>query len=109
MMTRRGATVLTQRSLIQVNEGSDIGQAAVTILGASTQTQSKGTHRALWIACNSAVCTRTGSRATESSDCVCALPQSRNLRQSTIRQIVHARVLLTATVPPALPGRSVSD
>src|SRR6202163_1727475 len=28
---------------------------------------------------------------------------------STIRQIVEARVLLTATVPPALPGRSVSD
>src|SRR5580658_8931188 len=28
---------------------------------------------------------------------------------STIRQIVDARVLLTATVPPALPGRSVSD
>src|SRR5580704_18167586 len=28
---------------------------------------------------------------------------------STIRQIVHARVLLTATAPPALPGRSVSD
>src|SRR5580704_14405552 len=28
---------------------------------------------------------------------------------STIRQIVHTRVLLTATVPPALPGRSVLD
>ena len=28
---------------------------------------------------------------------------------STIRQIVHARVLLTATVPPALPGRRVLD
>jgi len=28
---------------------------------------------------------------------------------SMIRQIVDARVLLTATVPPALPGRSVSD
>ena len=28
---------------------------------------------------------------------------------SAIRQIVDARVLLTATVPPALPGRSVSD
>src|SRR5665213_716766 len=28
---------------------------------------------------------------------------------STIRQIVEARVLLTATAPPALPGRSVSD
>src|SRR5215510_15575765 len=27
---------------------------------------------------------------------------------SAIRQIVLARVLLTATVPPALPGRSVS-
>ena len=27
---------------------------------------------------------------------------------SAIRQIVDARVLLTATVPPALPGRSVS-
>src|SRR5258708_13234720 len=26
-----------------------------------------------------------------------------------IRQIVDARVLLTATVPPALPGRSMSD
>ena len=26
-----------------------------------------------------------------------------------IRQIVDARVLLTATVPPALPGRSVFD
>src|SRR3984893_12596073 len=29
--------------------------------------------------------------------------------RSAIRQIVDARVLLTATVPPALPGRSVSD
>src|ERR1700684_308918 len=28
---------------------------------------------------------------------------------SMIRQIVHTRVLLTATVPPALPGRSVLD
>src|SRR3981081_3529220 len=28
---------------------------------------------------------------------------------SAIRQIVDARVLLTATVPPALPGRSMSD
>src|ERR1700730_4348446 len=28
---------------------------------------------------------------------------------SATRQIVDARVLLTATVPPALPGRSVSD
>src|ERR1700676_3624623 len=28
---------------------------------------------------------------------------------SAIRQIVDARVLLTATAPPALPGRSVSD
>src|SRR5512135_265538 len=28
---------------------------------------------------------------------------------SAIRRIVDARVLLTATVPPALPGRSVSD
>src|SRR5712691_11172172 len=28
---------------------------------------------------------------------------------SAIRQIVDARVLLTATVPPALPGLSVSD
>src|ERR1700720_609681 len=28
---------------------------------------------------------------------------------SAIRQIVDARVLLTATVPPTLPGRSVSD
>src|ERR1700724_2502103 len=28
---------------------------------------------------------------------------------SAIQQIVDARVLLTATVPPALPGRSVSD
>src|SRR6202043_1932883 len=28
---------------------------------------------------------------------------------SVIRQIVHARVLLTATVPPALPGRSMLD
>src|ERR1700745_1404536 len=28
---------------------------------------------------------------------------------SMIRQIVDARVLLTATAPPALPGRSVSD
>src|ERR1700680_1868131 len=28
---------------------------------------------------------------------------------SAIRQIVEARVLLTATAPPALPGRSVSD
>src|SRR5271156_2911633 len=28
---------------------------------------------------------------------------------SMVRQIVDARVLLTATVPPALPGRSVSD
>jgi len=28
---------------------------------------------------------------------------------SAIRQIVDARVLLTATVPPALPARSVSD
>src|ERR1700736_4632332 len=28
---------------------------------------------------------------------------------SAIRQIVDARVLLTATVPPALPGRSVLD
>src|SRR5271170_7927657 len=28
---------------------------------------------------------------------------------STIRQIVDTRVLLTATVPPALPGKSVSD
>src|ERR1700676_1309927 len=28
---------------------------------------------------------------------------------SMIRQIVDARVLLTATVPPALPGRSVLD
>src|ERR1700722_17611693 len=28
---------------------------------------------------------------------------------SMIRQIVEARVLLTATAPPALPGRSVSD
>src|SRR6266446_4597142 len=28
---------------------------------------------------------------------------------SVIRQIVLARVLLTATAPPALPGRSVSD
>ena len=28
---------------------------------------------------------------------------------SAIRQIVDARVLLTATVPPALPGRSRSD
>jgi hypothetical protein len=28
---------------------------------------------------------------------------------SAIRQIVDARVLLTATVPPALLGRSVSD
>ena len=28
---------------------------------------------------------------------------------SPIRQIVDARVLLTATVPPALPGRSMSD
>src|SRR6266446_8527039 len=28
---------------------------------------------------------------------------------SAIRQIVDARVLLTATVRPALPGRSVSD
>src|SRR5260221_7443258 len=28
---------------------------------------------------------------------------------SAIRQIVDARVLLTATVPPALPGKSVSD
>src|SRR5215831_9180322 len=26
-----------------------------------------------------------------------------------VRQLVEARVLLTATVPPALPGRSVSD
>src|SRR5216684_3826632 len=29
--------------------------------------------------------------------------------RSATRQIVDARVLLTATVPPALPGRSVSD
>src|SRR6516164_9360079 len=28
---------------------------------------------------------------------------------SAIRRIVDARVLLTATAPPALPGRSVSD
>src|SRR6202023_3307490 len=28
---------------------------------------------------------------------------------STIRRIVHARVLLIATVPPALPGRSMLD
>src|SRR5580693_5370882 len=28
---------------------------------------------------------------------------------SMIRRIVEARVLLTATAPPALPGRSVSD
>src|SRR4029077_266799 len=28
---------------------------------------------------------------------------------SAIRQIVDARVLLTATAPPALPGRSVSE
>ena len=28
---------------------------------------------------------------------------------SAIRQIVDARVLLTATVPPALPGKSMSD
>src|ERR1700730_9386917 len=28
---------------------------------------------------------------------------------SAIRQIVDARVLLTATAPPALPGRSMSD
>src|ERR1700737_618975 len=28
---------------------------------------------------------------------------------SAIRQIVDARVLLTATVPPGLPGRSMSD
>src|SRR5258707_154092 len=28
---------------------------------------------------------------------------------SAIRQIVDARVLLTATMPPALPGRSMSD
>src|SRR5215471_17285253 len=28
---------------------------------------------------------------------------------STIRQIVEARVLLTATVPPTLPGKSMSD
>src|SRR5579863_1072586 len=29
--------------------------------------------------------------------------------ETIIRQIVDARVLLTATAPPALPGRSVSD
>src|SRR5271169_5434177 len=28
---------------------------------------------------------------------------------SAIRQIVDARVLLTATMPPAVPGKSVSD
>src|SRR2546423_14931657 len=28
---------------------------------------------------------------------------------SAIRLIVNARVLMTATVPPALPGRSMSD
>src|SRR4029077_18261809 len=36
---------------------------------------------------------------------VAELPRSRNLRRiGMIRQIVLARVLLTATAPPALPG-----
>jgi hypothetical protein len=54
---------------------------------------------------------QTLMRGSEPHDrwCVAELPQSRNLHRIRIRQIVDARVLLTATVPPALPVKSMFD